>query len=623
MLSAFRRSLRAKIVVVVLLTTFAALAVSAVALLVYETRNYGAFLVADAATQAELLADITAPALNFDDPEAARANLELLGRRREITAAAVYSPDGKLFASYSRNPDWQFPPPGAGGTTIEGTALTLFRPIVQNDERIGTLYLRSSYEIAGRVRDYLLILLAVMLPSFLLAMALSLWLAGGVTNPLHAVTDVARHIVARRDFTRRAPRTTDDELGVFVDAFNAMVAEVGQRAADLEASNRALQQETEERRQAEVALRRADQRKDEFLATLAHELRNPLAPMVNAMRLLELKPADATAVAKAHAMIGRQLHQLVRLVDDLLDVSRITSGKLVVRKQAVELADIIQSAIETARPLLDQHEQLLTADLPPHPVLLEGDAVRLSQVFSNLLNNAAKYSDRGKTIALHASIEDGFVVVRVADHGIGIAPEDIAPIFEMFTQAEPASAAQSGLGVGLALARRLVELHGGTITAESRGKGFGSVFTVRLPAGMSQVSDTAGPAIAARGSRARRILLVDDNVDFVASMSLLLETLGHEVRVAHDAREALAIARDLRPDLGFLDLGLPDISGYELARKLRDRPETASTVLVAISGWAQQRDRERSVAAGFALHLVKPVEMKSVEAAIEALVPPA
>jgi signal transduction histidine kinase/ActR/RegA family two-component response regulator len=446
-----------------------------------------------------------------------------------------------------------------------------------------------------------------------------------VTNPLHAVTDVARHIVERRDFTRRAPRRTDDEVGVFVDAFNAMIAEVGQRADALEASNRALQQETEERRQAEVALRRADQRKDEFLATLAHELRNPLAPMVNAMSLLESPAADPGMVKRAYGMIRRQLTQLVRLVDDLLDVSRITSGKLVVRKQTVELEQVLQNAVETARPLLDERRQTLSLELPPEAVHLEGDAVRLSQVFSNLLNNAARYSEPGGRVSVTAAVEDGRVRVRVADQGFGIAPETMASIFEMFTQGETDQTAHSGLGVGLALARRLVELHGGTIAAESPGKGLGSVFTVTLPAtkvAAVEFSPSPPPGESAATAASRRILLVDDNVDFAASMSLLLQNLGHRVRVAHDATEALSVARELRPQVGFLDLGLPDISGYELATRLRKQPETAGTVLVAVSGWGQPRDRERSRAAGFALHLVKPVELKSVEAAIAALVPP-
>jgi signal transduction histidine kinase/ActR/RegA family two-component response regulator len=620
MINAVRRSLRAKIVIVVLLTTFAALAVSAVALLVYEVRNYGAFLVDDAATQAELLADITAPSLVFDDPAAAQTSLELLSLRQDINAAAVYSAAGDLFASYSRSPDMVLPSLGPPGTTIEGRTLTRFQPIVKDGEVIGTVYLRSSYEIGSRIRAYLLILLGVMVPSFLVATLISLWLAGSVTNPLHAVTQVARHVIERRDFARRATRTTDDEIGVFVDAFNAMVAEVGQRATELEASNRALQQETDERRAAEVALRLADQRKDEFLATLAHELRNPLAPMVNSMTLLESHSVDTGMKARAHGIIRRQLAQMVRLVDDLLDVSRITSGKLVVRQQAVDLAQVVQNAVDTARPVIDERRQTLTVELPRHPVRLEGDPVRLAQVFSNLLNNAARYSEPGKHISLSAAMAEGKVHVRVADQGIGIAPEALPSMFEMFTQGGPNPAMHGGLGVGLALARRLVELHGGTISGESDGEGQGSVFTVALPAAIGSSSEDVLPAPRTFNGSAHRILLVDDNVDFATSLSVLLRGLGHEVAIAHDAAQALVAARALRPELGFLDLGLPDISGYELAGALRAQPESAETVLIAISGWGQPRDRERSREAGFVLHLVKPVELKNIQAAIATLV---
>jgi signal transduction histidine kinase len=621
MLSAVHRSLRAKIVIVVLLTTLGALGVSALALLLYEVRNYGAFLVDDAATQAELMADITAPALRFGDPTSARTNLELLSLRQDINAAAVYTANGEIFASYSRSQDSDFPALGQPGTTIEGRTLTTFQPVVDDGKLLGTVYLRSSYEIGTRIRDYLLILVGVMLPSFLVAMLISLRLAGGVTNPLHAVTEVARHVIERRDFARRATRTTDDEIGVFVDAFNAMVAEVGQRATELEASNLALQQETDERRAAEVALRQADQRKDEFLATLAHELRNPLAPMVNAMSLLELPGVDAATKTRAHGIIRRQLTQMVRLVDDLLDVSRITSGKLVVRKQTVDLAQVIQNAIDTARPLLDQRRQTLTVELPQRPIHLEGDAVRLAQVFSNLLNNAARYSEPGKEISLRAVMEDDKVRVRVADQGIGIAPELLSSMFEMFTQGGASLAAQGGLGVGLALARRLVELHGGTISGESGGTGQGSVFTVTLPAATASPLEQAAPSPQAGNGSPHRILLVDDNIDFATSLSFLLRGLGHEVAVAHDAAQALTVARELRPEIGFLDLGLPDTSGYELAGALRSQPESANTVLIAISGWGQPRDRERSREAGFVLHLVKPVELKNIQAAIATLMP--
>ncbi len=616
MLSAVRRPLRAKIVIVVLLTTFAALAVSAVALLIYETRNYGAFVVEDAATQADLIADITAPALEFDDSAAAASSLALLGRRPEIDAAAVYSADGQLFATFARAPDTRFPPLGKPGTTIDGRTLTVFHPIVRNDAMLGTLYLHSGYEIGDRLLDYFLILVGVMLPSFLVATLISFWLAGGVTNPLLSLTEVAQHIIERRDFTRRAPRTTDDEVGVFVDAFNTMVAEVGVRAEALESSNRALQQETDERRHAEVALRLADQRKDEFLATLAHELRNPLAPMVNAMALLESPAADAALAQRAHGIIRRQLTQMVRLVDDLLDVSRITSGKLVIRKQIVELAEVVRSAVDTARPLLDAREQTLTVELPTDPVHLQADAVRLSQVLSNMLNNAAKYSDRGKPISLRVTVDAGAVRVSIADHGIGISPEMLPKIFEMFTQGETGHSGQTGVGVGLALARRLVELHGGTIAGESSGLGSGSTFTVTLPRSVELEAQRATEIRQAKAGSTRRIMIVDDNVDYATSMSLLLQGLGHEVRVAHDAAEALAVARELRPELGFLDLGLPDLTGYELAGALHAQPETASTVLVAVSGWGQASDRERSRQAGFVLHLVKPVELSSIQAAI-------
>jgi signal transduction histidine kinase/ActR/RegA family two-component response regulator len=536
-----------------------------------------------------------------------------------VSAAAVYSASGELFARYARSPETTFPPLGPPGTTVDGRSLTVFEPVIQNGEVLGTVYLRSSYSIGARIFDYVLILLGVMLLSLTVAALISLWLAGSVTDPLHSVTDVARHVIEQRDFTRRARRTTDDEIGVFVDAFNAMLAEVGARAADLEASNRALQQETEERRHAEIALRTADQRKDEFLATLAHELRNPLAPMLNAVTLLESPTATRDLTSKAHGIIRRQLTQMVRLVDDLLDVSRITSGKLVIRKQTVELAQVVQNAVDTARPLLDERRQALSVQLPNQPVYLQADPVRLAQVFANLLNNAAKYSEAGTRVTLRAAVEQGNVVIRVQDEGRGIAPEDIGGIFEMFSQGTGGVGGQSGLGVGLALARRLVELHAGTIVAESGGAGRGSVFTITLPATAALAASREQSAAPAPAGSKRRILLVDDNVDFATSLSFLLQTLGHEVRIAHDGKAALAIARELKPEVSFLDLGLPDISGYELARALRTQPETAKTLLVAVSGWGQPRDRERSHEAGFSLHLVKPVELTSIETAIATL----
>ena len=497
----------------------------------------------------------------------------------------------------------------------------MFQPIVQNDELLGTVYLESKYDLADRVLAYVLILGGVMLGGMGVAGIVALWLARSVTRPVAAITDVARAVIARRDFTLRASRTTEDEIGVLVDAFNTMLAEVGQRAAALEESNAALRKETDERRGAEAALRLADQRKDEFLATLAHELRNPLAPMVNAIDLLQAPKQDASIVATAHDMIGRQLRHMVRLVDDLLDVSRITSGKLTVRKQVMDLAVVVHSAVDTVRPLFERGGQTLELDLPPQPVYLHADPVRLAQVFGNLLNNAAKFSEPRGRVTLSATVVGSKVRVQVRDEGIGISADALPRIFEMFVQADNSVARlHSGLGVGLALASRLVELHDGSIVAESQGSSRGSVFTVTLPV-MAALASDRGEAPAAQPSKQApcRILLVDDNVDFAMSLALLLETLGHSVSVAHDASEALAIASEQAPEFAFLDLGLPRVSGYDLARQLRANPATANTVLIALSGWGQQQDRERSKEAGFALHLVKPIELQGIEAALRTL----
>jgi signal transduction histidine kinase len=620
---AINRSLRGKVIFVVLATTFVALLVSTLVLLSYEIDTYRQFSSSDLTTQADIVARTSAPSLAFDDPDAAADTLALLENRPGILAAAIYRPDGELFATYARLEDTVFPPHSTrGGPHLTGDNLTLFHPIIENDELLGTVYLQASYDVVDRIRDYLLILVTVMSVSLLVAAFISVWLQGTVTQPLIAVTNVARKIIEQRDFTLRARRTTDDEIGVLVDAFNAMLTEVGQRTEALEAANRQLQQETEERRSAESALRLADQRKDEFLAMLAHELRNPLAPMVNALGLLSSPKADASIRQRAHGIIERQLKHMVRLVDDLLDVSRITRGKLVVRRQPVELASIVQSAVDTVRPLLESRDHRLAVALPQHPIYLQADSVRLSQVFSNLLNNAAKYTEAGGHISVTATVVGSTARVVVADDGIGISAGSLSSIFQMFSQGDhSAERTQAGLGVGLALARQLIEMHGGTIEAHSPGLGLGSTFTVQLPvmaALTSQRHDEVRLAPPAHASH--RILLVDDNVDFAASLALLLQGMGHAVRVAHDAPAALSAAAEFRPEFAFIDIGLPLVNGYELARQLRAQPTSAATVLIAISGWGQEQDRRLAEEAGFALHLVKPVELARIKSALETLV---
>jgi PAS domain S-box-containing protein len=360
------------------------------------------------------------------------------------------------------------------------------------------------------------------------------------------------------------------------------------------------------------AAREADRRKDEFLALLGHELRNPLAPIANALNVLKLPGADAAITQRAREMMERQVEHMVRLVDDLLDVSRIMRGKVELRRQQVELATVIARAVEASQPIIDAEGHQLTVTLPPEPLWVNGDLVRLAQVVNNLLNNAAKYTDRGGEIRLTAAREDGEAVVRVRDTGIGIAPELLPRLFDMFFQAERRTKeSQGGLGIGLSLVKRLVELHGGSVAAHSDGPGTGSEFVVRLP--LLAIEDNSDPLSHAGTATEeklprRRVLVVDDNVDAADSLALLMRLQGLDVEVAYDGNSALQKAEAEPPAVAFLDLGMPKMDGYELARAFRTHPALKGVVLVALTGWGQPEDRQRTKEAGFNHHLVKPVE---------------
>ena len=363
-------------------------------------------------------------------------------------------------------------------------------------------------------------------------------------------------------------------------------------------------------------LREGDRRKDEFLATLAHELRNPLAPIRNSLQVMRLAGADRSAMDGSRAMIERQVQQMVRLVDDLLDISRISRGKMELRRERVELAAVIAGAVETSRPLIERLGHTLSVTLPARPVHLDADLTRLSQVFLNLLNNAAKYSEPGGRIALTAECEGDTVVVRVSDTGIGIPADMLPRIFEIFTQVDRSlERSQGGLGIGLTLVKRLTELHGGDIVARSDGPGRGSEFTVRLPVlPEAGAEPQPGPlAQKAPALPARRILVVDDNRDSADSLAMLLGILGNEVRTAYDGVEGVEAATAFRPDLAFLDIGLPRLNGYDAARRIRLLPGGAKMILVALTGWGQEDDRRRSREAGFDHHLVKPVAPEELE----------
>ena len=381
----------------------------------------------------------------------------------------------------------------------------------------------------------------------------------------------------------------------------------------------ALRSTEEALRKVAADLSASNRRKDEFLATLAHELRNPLAPIRSALQVMGLTK-DTAVVDRARVIAERQVQHMVRLVDDLLDVSRITQDKLKLRKLPIALSDIVRDAVEANQALIDRARQILTVSLPSEPVWLEVDAARITQVLANLLNNAAKYTPERGRITLTASVERTHgdreqVCIRVRDTGIGIRSEMLPRIFDMFTQVDSTlDRSQGGLGIGLTLVRRLVEMHGGSVEANSDGAGLGSEFTVRLPfdrmaAHVASTSEHERKAPA----QSLRVLVVDDNADAAESLAVLLRLMGHEVKLAAEGRSAIDLASSFNPQLVLMDIGLPGMSGYDIARAMRQRPQMNGTTLVAVTGWGQDADRQRARETGFDHHLTKPVEPELLE----------
>lgn len=368
-------------------------------------------------------------------------------------------------------------------------------------------------------------------------------------------------------------------------------------------------------RRNEKALSDADRRKDEFIATLAHELRNPLAPVRTGLRVLRLTH-DAETAKRTLDIMERQLGQMTRLIDDLLDISRVTSGKVLLRFKRVAVTAIIDAAAEAALPTLEAGRHSLVIDLPEQALWLDADPDRLVQVLGNLLNNSAKYSLDGGRIKLAARADGDSVVIEVRDSGLGIPKEMLSQVFNMFTQVNTAlDRSQGGLGIGLALVKRLVGMHGGTIVAESGGTGAGSTFTIRLPAAAapSQNISVASSEISSRSLPGRRVLVVDDNTDGADLLAMMLELSGHQTRIAYSGLEALETAADFRPEVIFLDIGLPGLNGYEVARRFRATPALSPMLLVALTGWGSEEDRRRSKEAGFDIHLTKPVEPAAID----------
>jgi len=728
-----RRSLSGKLMVVMLVTTAIALASAGAALLYTDLRDNRAAWAEDLRTEAAILALGVTPALSFNDQGLAQRSLNALQARESIHAAALYEADGSLFVQYARAgqpapPATRPPMPNNSGLRIDGENVLVMKPVVQGGEVLGTIYLRAQYDLTGRVQAYLNVLGAVMIIGLIAALLASSWLHRVVSRPMESMAMVAQAIIERRDYSFRAEKTTDDEIGVVIDAFNKMLDEVQSHARALETSEklyRAIGEsinygvwvcdaegrniycsdsllrligQTQEQasnfgwsdvlhpddieetmaawkecartgnnwyrehrmlgvdgkyhsilaqglpirdaagrvqrwaginldisrlKNTERALLEADRRKDEFLATLAHELRNPLAPIRNAGRILDSDAADERQRKWGREVIARQVERMSLLLDDLLDVSRITRGQLELKRDYVDLKSVIGIAVETARPLLDAKQHQLTVSLPSENIKLEADPLRLSQVIGNLLTNAAKYTDPEGQITLSARLENAELVIAIRDNGIGLTQESLPGLFTMFSQVNSAvDRAEGGLGIGLSLVKGLVALHGGRVEVRSEGLGRGSEFIVHLPhrvlapANALPREENTGAANA-NAVRRGRILVVDDNCDAAESLALVLRFSGYEVSIAFGGAEALEIGERDRPLAAIIDIGMPGMSGHEVARRMRLEAWGRNAVLIALTGWGQEHDKQAAKAAGFDEHLTKPVDPNDVERVLD------
>ena len=376
-----------------------------------------------------------------------------------------------------------------------------------------------------------------------------------------------------------------------------------------------------DRRAIELATVNEARKKDEFIATLAHELRNPLAPIRNALEVARLAKGNDVAVEYAHGVMDRQMTHMIRLIDDLLDLSRLNLGKIELKRQTIDLSTVLANAIETSRPHFQQSKVDLTVDIADEPFCVDADSTRLAQVFSNLLTNAAKFSTAEGKVLVKASIDGTDAVVVVQDNGIGMSGEMLDHVFDSFTQeGDSLSRTEGGLGIGLTLVKGLVELHGGTVAARSEGKGHGSEFTVRIPLATGEQANEhhKNRKITSSTTNWHRILVVDDNRDSATSLSMMLNFMGHDTRTANDGVHGLEVAETFRPDVCLLDIGMPHLNGFDMARRLREESWGKDLLLIALSGWGQEHDKERSTDAGFDIHLVKPVDPATLTALLEA-----
>jgi signal transduction histidine kinase/ActR/RegA family two-component response regulator len=660
-----QRSIRTKLVTIVMSTTLAALAVSVGTVVAYDLRGYQRALLNDISTQAELVGHMTSAALSFDDPRLARENLAMLRSRPNVRAAAIYDQNGALFASYlAPGEASSFPPHpeevgrSSKSTVRDGDELVLYKSIVENEDRLGTVYLRSTNQLMGRVRDYLLICSGTTLLALLVAWLLVRRLGHTITTPIDAITNIAREVVAKRDYSRRAPRISQDEAAALVDSFNAMLTEIEQRTLALEGSNREIAREALERALAqqevmrlnseleervhertmqlelanselELAIeeaRNANQAKSAFLSSMSHELRTPLNAILGFAQILAADNLPTTPEQKKEfaGHILKSGRHLLTLINEILDLAKVEAGALTLSMEPVGLAEVLAECRTMIAP--QAAARGIRVQFPDNAAaLVQADRTRLKQVLLNLLSNAVKYNREGGEVVVEC-VACGLDRLRlsVADTGMGLRPDQVAALFQPFNRLGQENGAQEGTGIGLVFTRRLVEMMKGDIGVTST-PGVGTTFWIELSAAAPLVQLAApaqiepGQADAAPGADAPRpILYIEDNP---ANLRLVQEILAFRTDLtllaAPDGHAGLALAHMHRPAVILMDLNLPGMSGFEVLAQLRRDPETAHIPAVALTANAMPRDIERGLSAGFARYLTKPIDIEQFNEAID------
>jgi signal transduction histidine kinase/ActR/RegA family two-component response regulator len=656
------RSIRKKLVAVVMSTTLAALVVSLGTVIGYDLRGYRRALLDDLATQAELLGHMTAPALTFDDVRLARENLALLRTRPDVRAAAIYDASGVLFASYRVPGDKGELPrhPGTGKPHIEDGDVVVFQKIEENGEFFGTVFVRAENRLLERAVDYLAIAAGVILLALLTAWLLVLRLGGVITAPIVAITKIAHEVVATRDYSRRARRTSEDEAAELVDSFNAMLTEIEQRTRELEDSNREIVREVQRRTEAQQQVMRmneqleqrvdertmqlalanaelgqaiaearsANQAKSAFLSSMSHELRTPLNAVLGFAQILTSDVLPSTPEQKkefAHHILKSGRH-LLTLINEILDLAKVESGTVSLSMEPVGLSDMLAECQGMIAPLAA--ERGIRVLFPAAcDAMVTADRTRLKQVLLNLLSNAVKYNREGGAVVLDCTeAAPGRLRLAVQDTGLGLRPDQVDALFQPFNRLGQENGPQEGSGIGLVVTRKLIELMGGTIGVTS-SPGVGSVFWVELQsaappalAGAEREAPAPAPAVSAEHDAAPRLLLyVEDNP---ANLKLVEELVGFRpdlrLLAASDGPRGLALARAELPEVILMDINLPGMSGFDVLRALHQDPRTAGIPVIALTANAMPRDVERGLAAGFARYLTKPVDVDKFTAAIDA-----